>query len=324
MNKTENKLPISGLPPVGVCGSILGIWAEKADGSRRLLAGPFSNLVLDSGLDGFLTAGESLWPGYIYVSADTTAPVTSGSGPSSPSLVGGNAGSTSSVQAAVTIGSDTYTRFRQITIATSSIGGATGTWASLLLRTAKNLGNNATQPNTWNFAWSLIKDGGGSPTTVTVLSSERLVVQWAIDFYIKETATVQHATILGNAVDITWRPYDVDGGLWFEQGGNRNQGIDFSNLNNGTTPVSLTGVPSGTALRSSGATGTTYVAGSFQRAYNFSASTGSAGTINSIIAGGGQINYQGILDAGITIIAANTFTWQITMSYVRATDLGIS
>lgn len=322
MNKLKT-IPI-GIPPIGISGLVLGIWAEKADGSRRELCGSFQNLVLDSGIDGFLTAGDSCWPGYIYVSTDTSSPTNGGSGPSSPLLVGGNSGTSVGTTAAVTIGSDTYSRIRKTTIATSAIGGATGTWASLLLKTAKSLGNNAMQPNTWNFAHSLIKDGSGNPTTITVLSDERLVVQWAVDFYVKEQAVVQHATILGNAVDITWRPYDTDGGVWFEQYNNRSQGIGTSNLNNGTTPVSITGTPSGTALRSSNATGATYVSGSFQRAYNFSASTGSAGTINSITANGGQVNYQGILDTGIPIIAANTFTWQITISYIRATDLGIT
>lgn len=311
-----------GLPPVGVSGTVIGIWAEKADGTRRLLAGPFPNLILDSGLDGMMGSGGNgpASGGAIYLSTDNTAPTNSGSGPSSPVAIAGVSASSSTTTAAVTVGSDTYTRLRKTKTATGTIGGNTGTWASLLFRMADYGGS----VYSWNFAHSLIKDGGGSPTTVTVLSDERIVVQWAFDFYIKETPTVQATTILGNATNISWRPADLGTNTsWFELF-YLDLPLRYSALSSSSTPVTLTGVlPSGN-LRTSGGTHVSYTPGSFSRTANYSAGVGSAGTINSVTLYSGYGRWQGILDVPITIIDANTFTWSLTMTMARATDLGIS
>ena len=311
-----------GLPPVGVSGTVIGIWAEKADGTRRHLAGPFPNLVLDSGLDGMMGSGGSgpASGGAIYLSTDNTAPTNSGSGPSSPVAIAGVSSSSSTTTAAVTVGSDTYTRLRKTKTATGDIGGNTGTWASLLFRMADYGGS----VYSWNFAHSLIKDGGGSPTTVTALSDERIVVQWAFDFYVKETPTVQATTILGNATNISWRPTELNSSSqWFELF-YQDSPLQSSALNISSTPVTLTGGLPGGNLRTSNGTHVTYTPGSLSRTANYSAGVGSAGTINSVTLYAGYGRWQGILDVPITIIDANTFTWSLTMTMARATDLGIS
>lgn len=163
------------------------IEAISPDGTRRLLADWFDNLILDGGLN---LLGSTNVLGYCHVGTSSTAPANNQTG-----LLGWVA-STSVVMesASGNSGAPPYYGWR-----TQRFRFAQGAAAG-------NLSEVGISPNSTNASqfWSraLIKDGLGNPTTITVLSTEVLDVTYELRNYVPTGDTTGSVVI--NAVTYNW------------------------------------------------------------------------------------------------------------------------
>lgn len=324
-NESGLLLPSKGLM-AGVSGTVLEMWAEKEDGSRRQLAGPFPNMILNSGINRYFTGGGGAsgsdptngFPTYIYLSASNTPPSAGGSGPTSPVNIGGSLGAPSVTTGFVTAGGITYSRVRRILSATSTVGGAAGTWASIGSKQQVFVGNVDVGAASWWYSHSLIKDAGGSPTTITVLSTERINVTWAFDIYVPENSFIQNINLLGVDSTIEWKATSYSS--WF---GTASAGvIQGCTLKSGATVPGLNGSANGSTIRTTSVAHSAYTTDSFTRQHTFSSSTGSAGTMNGITLTG-NIQWHGVITPGIVLTAPNSVQLVVQSSVQRASDLGI-
>jgi hypothetical protein len=160
----------------------------RSDGSVKTDIGWFDNLITNQGLDqlgGYQPAYNAGGP-YILIACSvgtgTTAPAFTDTqltafGAATPTLGGAV---TSPTSISYVAGPPAY--WACIMTYTFSAGTATGTWSEI------GVGNwtspSDTQP--WLFSHALITSGG-SPTTITVLSSESLVVTYELDYHIDVT-----------------------------------------------------------------------------------------------------------------------------------------
>lgn len=183
------------------------IEAIALDGTRRLLADWFDNLITNNGLD--CIGNNPNWNNGCYVGSGNTAPANSDT--ALVSLIGSTTNRTANTQSAQSsppyFGTETLTfRF--------AIGTATGNLSEV------GLGSTATTL----FSRALILDSLGSPTTITVLSSEALDVTYQLQQYVP-TADVTGTVTIGavnyaytvRAAEATtsnsWAPFSGQGGL---------------------------------------------------------------------------------------------------------------
>lgn len=236
--------------------------AIKKDGSKRVLADWFANIILDSGLNRLGTGGA--WDRAQVGSGSTVPDVGQ---VSLVSLVA----STTTVQS-TTAGTDTPTN--------------TYAWARRTYRFAEGVaaGNLSEVGIGWSavpaglFSRALIKDDLGNPTTITVLSDEVLDVLYEVRAYptiADQTATL---TISGTSYTFTIRPGYLSGNqsnltYWPDQlvslmgggvtGANEYR-LGWYAYAAGATLGPVTGFPTGTGLVVPSNTGNTY---SFTAAY---------------------------------------------------------
>lgn len=97
------------------------------------------------------------------------------------------------------------------------IGTATGTLAEVGVGTQSATGNLTSR--------ALILDGGGSPTTITILSTELLQVTYQLRLYQDTAGGSGSVTISGTTYDYNWLPAYMSG--------NTSSTIYYSALNNG-------------------------------------------------------------------------------------------
>lgn len=204
---------------LGVCGVVQSLVAIKPDGTRRHLAGPFKNLVVDAGIDFIFDAPtEAFGTGYNYArcqvstsnveptETDTTLDTVLATANALDGTQG--TGTRTYVPNAVTIGGVVYD-YVQIT-RTYRFG--TGVAAGILAKLAilpTNSGNLI-------FSATLIKDGGGSPITVEVLPDEILDATYSVRMYVRRTDVVTAGVEDGdgNTYTVTMRPSSLSN-IWF-------------------------------------------------------------------------------------------------------------
>lgn len=155
-------------PPVRIGGEFM-LQIRRLDGSIRQTVGPFPNLVLDNGLNliGSTGGGGDVWS-TVAVGSGNTAPANNQT--QLQTLVASNGAPTNSS----TFGnpSSPYECKR------------TRKWSFGFGVAAGNLSELGVGPSATNlFARSLIKDAGGNPTTITVLSTEALDVYYTTGIY---------------------------------------------------------------------------------------------------------------------------------------------
>lgn len=141
----------------------------EVPGSRRVAADWFPNLITNAGLDLLGTTGLTAVQTYCRVGSGNTAPTVTDTALVSPVAA-------SNTKQAETVGVDRSGAFfgwRRTTIRFAA-GSATGTLAEVGVSPAAS-GSL--------FSRALILDGGGSPTTITVLSDEVLDVTYELRIY---------------------------------------------------------------------------------------------------------------------------------------------
>lgn len=168
----------------------LKLEAVKEDGTRRLLADWFKNLITDQGLN---RMGSNTWINSCQVGTGNTAPANTDTGLAA--FVAGTA--TIQAQANGANGSAPYYGFITRTFRFAQ-GAAAGNLAEV------GIGWATTGANL--FSRALIKDAGGTPTTVTVAADEFLDVSYELRCYAPAETSVGPITISGTNYTFTIRP----------------------------------------------------------------------------------------------------------------------
>lgn len=184
------------LPPSGVCGIIEAIVAHKVDAdgnivSSRHLAGPFKNIITDQGLNrmgdnkDYVTCCQ-VGSGNDTPTASDTALETWVAG---TNTLANNVSRSGSGSAPYYVSCVFTYRF--------PAGSATGNLSEVGVGWATS--------GSALYSRALILDGGGSPTTITVLSDEILDVTYQHRTYSPTTDVVDEITISGDTYDYTLR-----------------------------------------------------------------------------------------------------------------------
>lgn len=219
--------------------------AVREDGSRRLLADWFPNLIVNNGLDLIGTANG--WLGDCFVGSGNAAPANTDT--SLQTLVGST--STITVNTQGNSGSSPWFGTTTNTYRFAA-GVATGNLAEI------GVGVGPTNI----FSRALILDGGGSPTTITVLSSEALDATYQLQNNSPTTdvtgnvtiAAVNYAYTIRAAVANQTSNWAVNGGG--DQGGLRNTCPVF----NGAIGA-VTGSPAGATAAATSIANSAYSSG---------------------------------------------------------------
>jgi hypothetical protein len=219
---------------IGIHTGLKGMYKIEAvapDGTKRLLADWFPNLITDNGLEIIGTTGAFF--SYCCVGSGNNAPANSDT--TLQTYVANSSAQTVFTRAAAStapyFGSSTVTyRF--------AAGVATGNLAEV--------GIGPTGGGVNLFSRALILDGGGSPTTITVLSSEALDVTYQLQLYSPTTDVTGTVVIAGVSYNYTIRAANANTTSWspFTYGGFG--GIASLQVGQGTIN-GVTGLPTYTA-----------------------------------------------------------------------------
>lgn len=239
------------------------IVARKRDGSERLLADWFDNMILNAGLERIGTARAF---DRAMVGSGTNAVVATQTG-----LTAFIASTTTFVSGSTVYNVDTVNNFVSMQ---TTLRFAEGVAAGNLSEVGVGWSNSAC------FSRAVIVDGVGAPTTITVLSDEILDVTYELRIYPDTTDVTGSMTLNGISYSYTLRPSNMtvsDAPTFF---GFANQTNGMGNNNGATTATyARTGAGSlGDIFNSPGGSGAinpasvtpqTYVALSYKRVYRY-------------------------------------------------------
>lgn len=285
------------------------IEAVKADGSRRLLADWFNNLITDNGLNAIGTG--SSWLTLCCVGSGNTAPANSDT-----ALVSQVASTTTRLS--LTLGnSGTSPWFGSTTgVYRFAIGVATGNLSEVGIGVAAN---NL-------FSRALILDGGGSPTTITVLSSEALDVTYQLQQFSPASDVTGSVTIAAVSYGYTVRAANANAAVWSINGTGDQGGVHSGSVTvtNGTLG-SVTSQPSGSSASATAVVVGTYTPGNFfvDSTISFGLTDGnvSSGISAMLISMGQSLNslgqYQYGFSPAIPKDSSHTLTLVIRHSWTR-------
>lgn len=226
----------------------------------------FDNLIVDQGLDQ-IGSVSNYNTGYPYPLLFNTCNV--GTGSATPSTTD----TQMDAFLAAVVSNDTF-----VTSYVAAAGGNPAYWKCVHTYRfpAGTATGNLTEVGTGNnkvvnigdalFSRALILDGGGSPTTLTVLSTETLDVTYEFRVYLDVTGIAFSQVINGTTYTGTWNAYDISspGAIYsgYDNGGtNLIVGI-ASNVDGGGSSYAVNPVSSG------------YLVGSYQRSYTGTIPTG--------------------------------------------------
>lgn len=306
MNKLS-PISIAAAFAVGVAGFIR-MDAHKLDGTSREVAPWFKNLIVDAGLN---RMGTGSWMDFCQVGTSSTAPANSDT-----ALVTRVAGtSTIQAQSTGTAGSAPYYGFQSKTFR-FALGAAAG---------------NLTEVG---FGWALtgslfnralIKDGGGSPTTVVVAADEVLDVTYEFRTYAPTSDTTTVVTIAGVDYTFTGRASQVTTTQpWAPQVGVAvsfyNPGSFNSQAAYNGAIAAVTALPSGTSALPSNVTASAYSNNSLARNFQvtFDLNFGNlAGGISAFVFGTTIGQFQFGLNTPLPKTLTKILTMNWTMSWAR-------
>lgn len=235
---------------------------DSATGKIRE-SGWIKNLITNYALDTVMaTDGAAFSPQYIGVGTGSTAPAFTDVQLTTPL---GARTNTYIVLTSANIGSPTYYNYTQ-TRYTFPLGAIVGNVAEVGL-----FGSLSTATA---YTHSLIKDGGGTPTTFPVLVTEQLFIIYELRQYQVLTDTTSSVTLNGIAYNYTIRSCDVDESgsiIRSGQGCGYPTGTAFCQaMQNAVSPAALTAAPSGTTnIPPDSLVITAYTTGTFYRDVEF-------------------------------------------------------
>jgi hypothetical protein len=265
-----------------VCG-FFKLEAVRPNGQRRLLADWFPNLIVDTGLDYIGDNGD--WINGCVVGTGNSAPANGDTALDTQLALTTNK---TELDAAMNVTADRYARalhtFR------FSTGAAEGNLAEIGIKAG---GSNPL----WSRA--LILDGGGSPTTVTVLADEALDTSYELRHYPPLDDLETTMVISGVTYDVVVRAMEVDS-QWPIVGAFQATGWRAGVTNSlpsfyGSTSTlgAVTAGPSGGAAGGSTGANVAYTPGSLVRDFSFSAGLTAANASGGIGAIAMPLGFQG-------------------------------
>lgn len=225
--------------------------ANNRRGKTRVVADWFDNLITDNGLNQLGTLGHSTYASYCRVGSGSTAPANSNT-----SLVSQIA-STSTTQSTVSgaAASSPYYGYVQLTKRFAE-GVATGNLSEV--------GMGATASGADLFSRALILDGGGSPTTITILSDETLDVTYELRFYSPASDVTGSIVIGGVTYNYTLRTRVATSSIWAPNSSAPGTATTSLFAFNGAIGA-VTASPSGTSSNSSSLSLASYSSSSYYR-----------------------------------------------------------
>jgi hypothetical protein len=228
---------------------------HRDTGRRRMLADWFPNLITNVGLDALATGGYLT---ACRVGSNGTAPANTDT--DMGTYIAGTSTRTSSDL--LNSGAAEYYTART-NVYRFGEGVAEGNIAEIGIATTTGTGTGVL------FSRALVLDGGGSPTTITVLSDEFLDVTYQLRNYPSLTDVVDTINISGVDYDYTLRSADVDNSTTWggrETGGATGEpsviGVGTFGTAHAGAIGTITGLPAGASGVSSGAAASAYVPGS--------------------------------------------------------------
>lgn len=283
------------------CEGHYKIEAVKSDGSRRILADWFPNLILDAGLDRMGANFDYL--NWCQVGSGNTPP--SASQTSLTSRVSGT--NTVQTNTASNSGSVPYFARRTITFRFAQ-GAASGVLAEVGV-------GWATSGSLYSRA--LILDALGVPTTITVLPDESLDVTYELRMYAWTAETsgtialrgVTHSTIQKSSFAANWSLNQLSAGI-----------IPSALAYTGGVSAGIDGSPTGTNIGSAAITATAYTPGSLSRTLEVNAGLNqwnSALGIGAVRIGAGWGLWQIGFTPNIMKTASDVLTLQVRHSWGR-------
>lgn len=228
---------------------------NEIKGTRRELAPWFQNMILDQGLDKYGTT--STWFDYCHVGSGSTAPSAG-----QTALVTFVAGTGNLVGSPTNVAAGSAPYYLAATrVFRFNAGTATGNLTEVGIGSASSTGNL--------FSRALILDGGGSPTTITVLADETLDVTYEFRCYAPPSDVTGTITLDSVSYDWTLRACNVTttqpdyGWVAPDDAGLGGSGYDIRTGAIGA----ITASPGGTTLVPPNPTGSnaSYSAGTFYR-----------------------------------------------------------
>ena len=204
-------------PALNMCGGLEGFYQltvrDAATGKITKQTKPFKNLITNAGLDYFFigfsgTFGtRSVLPA-AYVGTGTTPPTTADTTLTSflASVNSTNpADSPMSSWVYVAAAGSVPPYWTSTGTYTFPVGTATGTLSEVGIG-----GYLATAPGYILQSHALIVDGGGTPTTITVLSTEQLTLTYTLNLYWNVTTQMGTINISGITYATSWLPYQLN------------------------------------------------------------------------------------------------------------------
>lgn len=288
---------------------------KTADGRVKYKSQEFKNLIVNTGIDRFM--GNNIWDDWAYCGTGGTAPAVTD--------VGMQSYLAETNDRLVDDTESTYTAPRYMVrkiIYTFPVGGVVGNVAEVGI----GWKNGSTR---LVFSRSLVVDGGGSPTTITVLASEQLTIVYRFYVKVPDADTTFSVTDNGVTYTVTARQLFRSDYASFER---LRYGFwgDISGSRSGQT-ASTDVLPPENGSFTPGSNGTTnsatlgaYTAGSFTRTINFpygGAFANFTGGIGSACAftGNGVGVWAFSFSPKINKIAGQSLTLSFNYTFVRGT-----
>lgn len=285
---------------------------NEETGERRLLADWFPNLILDQGLNRLGLSPSAAATGYCQVGTGSTAPAVTDT--QLQTFVAGT-GNTQSVSESYVAGPPPYQR--AVITYRFSTGAAAGNLSEV------GIGWGAS--GTTLFSRSLIKDGSGNPTTITVLSTEALDISYEIRNYPPTTDVTGSVTISGTSYSYTIRAANITGSTnwgarWAVDRGFSVAGIELPIAYDGSIG-NITSNPSGSTSNATDRIAAAYSNNSYKRGgtITFGLNQGNfAGGIKSVLITG-QYSSQFQIEFSPTIdkTATKVLTLDFEISWAR-------
>jgi hypothetical protein len=276
--------------------------------SRRVLADWFPNIILNQGLNRHGTQNANI--GACQVGTGTSAPVATQT--SLDAFLAGTVNINSSVDTAQP--TSPYFKARTV-VYRFNAGTATGTISEV------GVGWDPTASASL-YSRALILDGGGAPTSITILADEVLDVTYQLRLYYSELDATYNATITGvGTLTVTARPALITSPLLWNGGlagitTTASSGVAY----NGTLGP-ITDLPSGTSSPSSNASLGSYSSGSYQLSgtVQYGLNNGNlVGGIKSITQGFGASFTWGVMQYEFSSVINKLSTQVLTLNFLHS------
>jgi hypothetical protein len=313
------------LPDVALHTGLQGFFkieAKQPDGTVRVLADWFPNLITDIGLNRWGTGDIVRFCG---VGTGTTQPAVTDTGLTTPLAFTAAGAFTGPADTAQSSAPYFITVTRTFSFAQGAVTGQI---------TEVSVGWAAANGSAWSHA--RIKNGSGEDTSITVTAIEQLSITYQLRLNIVTTDVVTTPTIGGVVTTVTLRPANVTDGGWAAVSSIAAGSFDYAyaaaNISNGTyrycTPYPgpigpVTGAPSG----ASGSTGSPMSTAAYANnslyidaTYPFNISQGNlAGGIGAVLVAGANAGFwQAGFSPAIAKDNAKTLNLTFRFSWARA------